>query len=215
MSIMGWVAASTAALIGYLLGSLNFAVLYCKVTRQKDVRQLGSGNAGMTNILRNYGKKAAAFTAAGDVLKGVVAAFLGVFLVGILTWEMDPEIGGYIAGGAAILGHIYPIYFGFKGGKAILVSLGVLMVMLPYAGLTLLLIFLVELYITKIVSLCSVTVALLCPVVTLLWRLALHQSLLLPTIFALCVGLYITWLHRANIMRLKAGTEPRLNSKKS
>lgn len=215
MSLMVWVASSVAALTGYLLGSINFAVVYCKITRQDDVRTLGSGNAGMTNILRNYGKKAAAFTAVGDILKGVLSAALGILWFSLLTTQVNPEVGGYIAGGAAILGHIYPLYFGFKGGKAILVSFGVLIYLLPYVAVTLFVIFAVELFFTHIVSLCSITVALLAPVVTLIWRLALHEFFILPTIFSLCMGFYITWLHRSNIQRIKAGTEAKITFGKS
>ena len=122
-------AVILAAAAAYLLGSVSFAVVVSKGLYHQDVRQFGSGNAGMTNILRTYGKKAAALTLAGDFLKGVAAVLIGRLIfaaMGVTLFD-----GAYVGGLFAILGHLYPVYFGFRGGKGILTSIGIIAVINP------------------------------------------------------------------------------------
>ena len=119
-------ATAITALIAYLLGSISFAIIVSKVYAHDDVRKYGSKNAGMTNILRTYGKLPAFFTLLGDFLKGVLAVVIGRWIfsaMGITAFD-----AGYVAGFFALLGHLYPVYFGFKGGKGVLTSLGIILV---------------------------------------------------------------------------------------
>ena len=131
-------AALLTALCGYLLGSISFAVIVSKTMFGQDVRDYGSGNAGMTNILRVYGKKPAAFTLIGDFLKGAVAVLLGRMIFGWLG--VVGSDGAHLAGLCALLGHLYPLYFGFRGGKGILTAVGIIAVIDPLVFLGLLLI---------------------------------------------------------------------------
>ena len=119
-------ACVLAGVIAYLLGSISFAIIVSRIYAHDDVRKYGSKNAGMTNILRTYGKMPAFFTLLGDFLKGVLAVVIGRWIFSIFgVTEFD---AGYLAGFFALLGHLYPIYFGFKGGKGVLTSLGIILV---------------------------------------------------------------------------------------
>ena len=146
-------ACVLAGVIAYLLGSISFAIIVSRIYAHDDVRKYGSKNAGMTNILRTYGKMPAFFTLLGDFLKGVLAVVIGRWIFSIFgVTEFD---AGYLAGFFALLGHLYPIYFGFKGGKGVLTSLGIILVVNPLVFFILLIIFLPVLFITRIVSLVS------------------------------------------------------------
>ena len=114
-------AACAAA--AYLLGSLSFSIIVTRLLYHKDIRTFGSGNAGMTNVLRTFGKGAAALTIVGDIGKGILAVLLAKWAFGAFT-AADPIYGAYIAAFCAVLGHVYPVYFGFKGGKAVSVATG-------------------------------------------------------------------------------------------
>ena len=199
---------------GYLLGSILFGVLISKVMYNDDVRNHGSGNAGMTNVLRTYGKLPAVFTTIGDVGKSVAAVNLGRFIFGALlsgtgaAWQnpLDPVCGAYLAAIFCMIGHSRPIFFGFKGGKGVLVGAGAALAT-----------FLIEVAVTRIVSLGSIIIAALYPVGTLINLIARGANL--PTIlFSLicCVimAAMVIWLHRSNIERLKNGTEYRFGQKK-
>ena len=147
------------AVAGYLLGSINFAIVISRLFYKQDIRTLGSGNAGMTNVLRNFSKKGAAATLSGDVLKGILSVLIGNWAFMLLVPSMLPLYGAYIGGIAAILGHMFPIYFGFKGGKGVAVSGGVIIAVQPVLALILLTVFLLIVVFTKIVSLGSVVVS--------------------------------------------------------
>ena len=207
------------AAIAYFCGCFNGAVIVSKYILRDDVRNHGSGAAGMTNMLRTFGKKAAALTAVGDVLKGVVAVCLGRWLFGHLPADaaVSPYLGVYLAAILAVVGHSKPIYFGFKGGKGVLVGAGAALATEPIACLVLLVIFLVEVAITHIVSLGSIIIAALYPVLTLcywLWKGTDAASLVFITVCCVLMGAYVIWLHRSNIQRLKNGTEYRFGEKK-
>ncbi|MDD3193149.1 MAG: glycerol-3-phosphate 1-O-acyltransferase PlsY [Oscillospiraceae bacterium] len=205
-------ASVLAAVAAYLLGSVSFAVVVSKCLYHQDVRQFGSGNAGMTNILRTYGKKAAALTLAGDFFKGVAAVLIGrlIFaLFGVTVFD-----GAYVAGLFAILGHLYPLYFGFRGGKGILTSIGIIAVINPLVFLGLLIICLPLIFITKIVSVGSLAGAVCFPFLTLLVDHFAGGISWLDFAFSLVIALLVIWMHRANIKRLLNGTENRFGSKK-
>ncbi len=202
--------------IGYMFGSINFGVIVSRCIYHEDVRTKGSGNAGTTNILRTYGKKAAALTLAGDVGKGVVAVLLCHY--GTNWWfGSTGEYGvyaGYMAAIAAVCGHLWPVWFGFKGGKGVAVAAGAILASEPVVLLVLLVVFLAMVFITKIVSLSSITVAALYPVVTGFWSWYVGRNVLFTTICAAAMGALVIWMHRANIGRLLNGTEYKFGEKK-
>ena len=153
------------AIIAYLIGSVNFSVIFSKKFAGFDVREKGSGNAGTTNMLRSVGKKAAAITLICDILKGVVAIGIAI-LLGYIP-DMNKELLLQIAGVAVILGHTFPVFFGFKGGKGVATSLGVLLLSNWQIGLICLVFALVLMILTRMVSVGSCAAAILFPVLTL------------------------------------------------
>lgn len=213
-------ACVLAALAGYLLGSILFSVLISKAMFNEDVRTHGSGNAGMTNVLRTYGKFPAVLTIIGDVGKSVAAANIGRVLFAFLIGTdalLAPVCGAYLAAIFCMIGHSRPLYFGFKGGKCVLVGAGAALSISPVVCGILLLVFLIQFAFTRIVSLGSIMVAGLFPVVTLIYWIVLGANV--PTIIfnTLCCAIMATmviWLHRANIERLRNGTEYRFGTKK-
>lgn len=211
---MGTAIVATAVCIcaGYLLGSLNFSIILSKTFKGEDIRNYGSKNAGMTNILRTYGKKYAVMCGAGDFSKGLLAVLLGRLLFHALG--IHPFDVGYAAGAAAMVGHLFPLYFGFRGGKGVMTGLGVIIALDPIAFAVVLALVLPLLFATRIVSLASVTGAALYPVVTLIVRLVLRRPVLADTAFALIFGCLVLYMHRANIKRLVSGTEYRFGGKK-
>ena len=207
------------AVEAYLLGSVDTGILVSKYLYHDDVRTHGSGAAGMTNMLRTFGKKAAALTAVGDVLKGVVAVCLGRWLFGHLPADaaVSPYLGVYLAAILAVVGHSKPIYFGFKGGKGVLVGAGAALATEPLVCAMLLVIFLIEVAITRIVSLGSIIIAALYPVGTLINLIACGANLptiVFSTVCCAIMAAMVIWLHRSNIERLKNGTEYRFGEKK-
>lgn len=140
------------AVIAYLIGSINFSVILSKKIAGFDVREKGSGNAGSTNMLRSVGKKAAALTLLCDILKGIVAIGIAI-LVGIIFNAQNKAIFVQIAGIAVVVGHTFPIFFGFKGGKGVATSLGVLIISNWQIGLICLVFAIVLMILTKMVSL--------------------------------------------------------------
>ena len=188
-------ACVLAGLVAYLLGSISFAVIVSRIYAHDDVRKYGSKNAGMTNILRTYGKLPAFFTLLGDFFKGVLAVLVGRWIF-------------------SLLGHLYPVFFGFKGGKGVLTSLGIILVVNPLVLLILLIIFLPVLFITRIVSLVSITGAMLYPFITLIVDLCLRRPVLFDFLFAALFSVIVIYKHRENIKRLLNGTERRIGDKK-
>lgn len=206
-------ASILSAAAAYLLGSVSFAIVVSKSLYHQDVRQFGSGNAGMTNILRTYGKKAAALTLAGDFLKGVAAVLISRLIfaaMGVTLFD-----GAYVGGLFAILGHLYPVYFGFRGGKGILTSIGIIAVINPFVFLGLLIIGLPLIFLTKIVSVGSLAGAVCYPFLTLLVDFWQGGVSWLDFSFSLVIALLVIWMHRSNIKRLLNGTENRFGSKKT
>ncbi len=202
------IALLACALAGYLLGSISFAVIISKGLYKTDVRTLGSGNAGMTNMARNFGKKAAVLTLFGDAAKGALAVMAGRLLFWLLCPGADILYGAYIGGIAVILGHMFPLYFGFKGGKGIATSAGVIMALSPVVCLVLVAVFLLLFKLSGMVSLGSVVGISLYPVATWLWAwLVLHRLPLFSTLCALVISGLIVLMHRGNIARIRKGTE--------
>lgn len=203
----------------YLLGSIDTGILVSKYLYHDDVRNYGSGAAGMTNMLRTFGKKAAAMTAAGDVLKGVLAVCIGRWLFHQLPagTGVSPYLGVYLAAIFAVLGHLYPLYFGFKGGKGVLVAGGAILAIQPVLLPFLAAIFLLCLIPTGMVSLGSVTMAALYPLLTILYGVFKGYTagdLLVCAIGSGFMSGMVIYMHRANIQRIRKGKEYRFGHHK-
>lgn len=194
-------------LLAYLIGSLSFAVIISKVFGLPDPRSYGSGNPGATNVLRSGRKSAAALTLAGDVLKGVLAVLLAHWAT--VRWGL-PGYAPALAGLAAFLGHLYPIFFGFKGGKGVATALGLLLALKLALGLACAATWLTMFAVTRVSSLSALVAAGLAPVY--LWGLG---GGLTEVLAILGVALLIFWRHRANIGRLLRGEESMFRGKRS
>ena len=202
------IAVFCAALIGYLLGSISFAVIVSRIYAKDDVRNYGSHNAGMTNVLRVYGIVPAAFTLLGDFSKGLLAVYLGRMIFeyfGVTALD-----AGYVAGLAALLGHLFPLWFGFRGGKGVLTSLGIIVAINPIVAVILLVLMLPVLFTVRIVSLVSILGAAIYPFLTYIVASFLDKPVHWDTIFAAIFAALVIFMHRSNIKRLLNGTEKRL-----
>ena len=203
-------------IIGYLLGSLNTSIIVGRCYGV-DIRKHGSGNAGMTNTLRTLGKVAAALVILGDILKGVLSYIFGNVILdsaamqGVFGSQLSTVvgIGGMVGGIAAIIGHNWPLYFGFKGGKGILTSFSVVMMMDWQLGLMLLGLFLVIVIITRYVSVSSITACAVFPIAAYI-----KGNGFVFSIFAAILALLAICRHNANIRRLINGTESKIGAKK-
>ena len=203
--------ALLSCLVPYLLGSLSFSIIVSRLLFHKDVREFGSGNAGMTNILRTFGKGAAALTLIGDMGKGFLAVWLNWKFIGSVVDGAPAIFCIYLAAFFAVIGHIYPVFFGFKGGKAVAVSAGTIIGIQPLLVLPLLVIFAVVLVIWKMVSLSSISCAVAYPIVTFCYYYFSGwyspEIVATATVGSVIVAALVIWLHRGNIARIKAGTE--------
>lgn len=206
---------SACALAAYLLGSICFAIIVTKIFAKKDIRSVGSGNAGMTNVLRTVGPAAAAITLILDVAKSVAAVFIGRYLFALIT-GLDGMYGGYIAGIFAVLGHMFPIWFKFKGGKGVLTAVGMMVTLDPTVFLLAFVVFLIVFLFTRIISASSVTAAIALPIINHV-LLALHgdPDILFKSVCVAVIGIMIIIMHRANIGRLLKGTEKKFSVAKS
>ena len=202
------------AIVAYLLGSISFSVIISKKMAGFDVREKGSGNAGATNMLRSVGKKAAALTLLCDALKGVVAVLFAV-IVGKFAKNADKALLVQIAGILVVLGHTFPIFFEFKGGKGVATSLGVLLMTNWQIGLICLVFALVLMALTKMVSMGSVGAAILFPVLVLFiktnYTVTEGSSYL---VYSIILAVIVAFNHRSNIQRILSGTENKLSFKK-
>jgi glycerol-3-phosphate acyltransferase PlsY len=207
--------------IPYLLGSVNFGLIISNKKFHDDIRTHGSGNAGTTNMLRTYGKRAAALTLLGDMLKAVIAVGLGYLIVGTNIIAENPEtgklfhyedqFGAAIAGFFVMMGHMFPIFFKFKGGKGVATSAMVILMISPITCLFCLLIFIIIVVGTRYVSLGSVMGLIFYPI--LLTAFSGGQN---PTACAMSVlmALAVVFMHRENLKRLREGTERKITFKK-
>ncbi|MGV1917133.1 glycerol-3-phosphate 1-O-acyltransferase PlsY [Rhizobium sp. 22-785-1] len=188
-----------AAIIGYLLGSIPFGLLLTRAAGLGDVRQIGSGNIGATNVLRTGNKKLAAATLLCDALKGTAAV-----LIANALWGYEASL---VAGFFAFLGHLFPVWLGFKGGKGVATYIGVLLGAAPLIMLAFAAIWLITAFVTKYSSLSALVAMLIIPIV--LWILGPEKTALLVTVLSI-----ISWyMHRENIKRLLAGTESKIGKK--
>lgn len=205
----GWIALAAlalCALFGYLLGSINFAVIISKLFYHDDVRLHGSGNAGSTNMLRTYGRAAGICTFVLDGIKGAVAVVLSMLLMG--------EGGAYVAGLFCILGHIFPVYYKFRGGKGVVVAAITILALNPVVFLILVVIFVLIVAASKYISLGSVICAFFYPL--LLSSLSQHKGGLGPlsATVSVLIAVIVIVMHRSNIKRLMNRTESKFSFKK-
>lgn len=208
--------------IGYLLGSVNTAIVISKVFFKDDIRKYGSGNAGMTNMLRTFGGKAAIGVLVGDMLKTAIAIFFGGILFGfgyISAFSMGYNgpmmlmgIGTYTAGLAAVLGHIFPVYYGFRGGKGVLVSATMALILSPILFAIMFAIFVLIVAFSKYVSLGSVCAAIVYPLLVhgffSMMGTTAPPTILLVTIL---IAVIIVFAHKENLKRISNRTERRLS----
>jgi glycerol-3-phosphate acyltransferase PlsY len=202
MSIL-WIAAALAA--GYLIGSLSFAVIVSRVMGLDDPRSYGSKNPGATNVLRSGNRKAAVLTLLFDALKGYLP-------VALVVW-FGPRLGlgentAAFVGLAAFLGHLWPVFFRFQGGKGVATAAGVLLALNPLLGLLVLATWLVVAYLTRYSSLAAIIAALAAPLYDLLlWDGGT------PAIAIIAMSLLLVWRHFGNIQKLMQGTESKIGQK--
>ena len=221
------------AVIAYLIGSLNPAILITRAFTHKDIRTMGSGNEGFTNVLRSVGKWPAILTITCDYLKGIIAVLIGFWIFSAMTVTNDVapleyvKYGRYLAGCFCIIGHAFPIYFGFKGGKGV-VTANALMLVVDFRVFCLVLgTFLLIFLFTRTISLGSLVGAAMYPVYTCLIcyfcdYLPLigtadelrFRYVLISTGFAMMVGLMVIIMHNENIKRLINGEEKKIRAKK-
>lgn len=205
------------AIIAYLIGSINFSILISKKKAGYDIRQKGSGNAGTTNMLRNLGKKYAAITLICDILKGLVAIVIAI-IVGKIMKDSNGALLVQIAGIAVVIGHTFPIFFGFKGGKGVATSLGILLLTNWQIGLICLVFGIVIIALTRMVSMASLAAAILFPVLTLF--IGAEYYIVPGTglgngyfIYSIILAVIVAFNHRENIKRILNGTENRISFK--
>ncbi|MDO5123443.1 MAG: glycerol-3-phosphate 1-O-acyltransferase PlsY [Eubacteriales bacterium] len=228
--------------VSYLLGSFSFAVIFTKLSKNQDVRKMGSGNAGFTNVLRSVGVVPAIFTFVFDCLKGIIAILITVWLMKVGTEGTAVDtlseaskyeyltIAKCLAGMFCVLGHSFPVFFGFKGGKGVTTMAGILLVLDPSPWLLVLnlAVFLVFFLSTKIISVGSIA----CTVSVPIWHFLVNfffiyrpslttdsplslTYVIVTTVIMLLIGGFVAFMHRANIGRLIRGEEKKIKAKTS
>jgi glycerol-3-phosphate acyltransferase PlsY len=184
---------------GYLLGSIPFGLILTRMAGLGDVRKIGSGNIGATNVLRTGNKKLAAATLLLDAFKGTAAV--------LIAWKLFGEEAGVVAGISAFFGHIFPVWIGFKGGKGVATYMGILLGLAPLMVLVFALVWLAVAFTTRYSSLSALVATLVIPVA--LWLLGAEKIAAAMTLLTVICW----WKHKANIARLAAGTESKIGAK--
>ncbi len=231
LNVLGilWLPAVISAAVSYLLGSISFSIIFTRMFDHRDIRTLGSGNAGFTNVLRSVGVKAGVFTFIFDFGKGALSICLSKAIFGYFCSANSLpyyfiQYGAYVAGLACIIGHIYPLYFKFKGGKGILASAGIILLIDWRVFIVVMSVFAICFAIKRIVSIGSICAAVSFPianlVVTLCDRYAYSGSGSAPfsyawitTALSAAFSVILIYKHKANIARIKNGTEQALTIK--
>ena len=208
------ITALVTVVAAYLIGSISFAVIFAKAFMKKDVRELGSGNAGATNVLRNAGVVPGLLTFLCDALKGFAASYMGYAIFDYIHTQTNSDwsyaiYGAYLCGAACMLGHILPIFFEFKGGKGVATSVGIFAVCCPIAIIIGLSVFILCVIFTRYVSLGSVLAA----TVVVIFSIIFHNdaaNILPQIILAAIMGAMVIGKHKENIKRLLNGTESKV-----
>lgn len=191
---------SLALILSYLIGSISFALVVGKLFYKTDIRGYGSGNLGATNTFRVLGKKAGLIVAVADLLKGTAAC--------LLPQMLNSTVNPIICGLLAILGHVFPVFAGFKGGKAVATSTGVFLFLTPFGTLAGFVVFILSLIISKYVSLSSM----LAGIAIFIYSIIFEEKVIIA--IALLISLAVIILHRQNIKRIVNGTENKIGKKK-
>lgn len=209
------ISAVITVIAAYLLGSINFAVIFSAVFVKKDVRDMGSGNAGTTNVMRTAGFLPGLLTFICDALKGFAACMIGKLIFDYIhtatgaEWSL-PIYGAYLCGVACMLGHIFPLFFQFRGGKGVATSVGIFAVCCPIAIIIGLAVFAVMTLITKIVSLSSLTATVTVVVISVVFYNE-NAALWLQAVLSIIMGAMVFLKHKENIKRLVSGEESKIN----
>lgn len=202
----------------YLIGSCNSAIIVTKLMKKEDIRNFGSKNAGLTNVLRCFGKGPAAVTLLCDLFKGIVTILIVRACVKCFGYSADIMSSGYIAGFMVMLGHIFPLYYGFKGGKGVLVAASVLIAIDIRTFMIVLPIFIIVLLVSGYVSLSSITAAAFYPVVTFILQYFVRhietKYIIIHLVVVTMTSVLIIYMHRSNIKRLIDKTENKLSFSK-
>ena len=204
-----------AALQAYLLGSINFAVIFTNIFTKKDVRDFGSGNAGMTNVLRVAGPLPGILTFLCDAAKGAIACYIGRYIIFSYLFENFPELrevylpiyGALICGFFCMIGHVFPAFFQFKGGKAVAVSVGIFAIVDWRCISVALAVFVIILLITRIISISSLLATASMPVCVYLFPRNTGEKVWISVLLTLAMALIIYLKHIENIKRLILGQE--------
>ena len=223
-SINSWLALLLTMVSAYLLGSMNWAIILTRLFKGQDIRKVGSGNAGATNVLRSQGVVMAALTLIGDIGKGVLAAFLGGWIMSwvqlspsnipMLTYESLTLVGRYVAGVFVVVGHLYPVFHGFRGGKGVAATVGLIFVLDWRMALMCVGLFVLTVAVSRMVSLGSVLAMSYVPVLTFVFRRWADdmpmETVLFCTVLSGIVGLIVIFKHGSNMRRIANGTERRI-----
>lgn len=227
-----WLQTIIAVLAAYLISSVNTSIIVTRIVLHKDIRSMGSGNAGFTNVLRCVGKVPAIVTFIGDFLKGIISVTIAYFLMfGVQGANADIYRGYlmYIAGLFAVVGHTFPIYYKFKGGKGVVTTFAVMFMTDWRMSVMALLIFAVFFMITGIISVCALINAVAFPVNTIVFKFLDYNNvtaaispmpspsisfILFSAAITFIIGLLVIFRHKENIQRLANGTEKKIKAKK-
>lgn len=216
-----FMTALITVIAAYFLGSINFAVIFTKIFKSKDIRNIGSGNAGATNVLRTSGAALGSLTFFCDALKGFLSAGLGYLIFKYIFTVTSganllytPILGAFICGFSCMIGHIYPLFFSFKGGKGVATGFGILLFCSPYSALVGILVFVLVLIFSKYVSLSSLLGTLATVISVGIFGIINDSILLAPQIIiAVIMGAIVFLKHISNIRRLISGEENKLGNK--
>lgn len=184
--------------ISYLIGSISFGILAGKIFKGIDIRKYGSGNTGVTNVLRTIGKGPALIVLIGDIFKGIVGVLIGLYFGDVIY--------GMVGGFAVVTGHIYPLYFGFKGGKGAASGFGVVLMLAPDVIAVGAIVFILTIVMTRYVSLGSILGA----IISVIMSFILHKPLSIQ-VFLLLTATFVIYQHRSNIVRLYQGKENKMS----
>ncbi len=196
------ITASITIVLAYLVGSLSTAIITCKLTGLPDPRGQGSGNPGATNVLRFGGKKIAIIVLLGDMIKGLLP-------VAVVSLMGASPLLVALTGAAAFLGHLYPVFFSFKGGKGVATALGVILAISWPAGFTVLAVWLLVAFTLRYSSLAALCASVSAPLIVWLYRPDIELLVMM-----IGMSLLLVWRHRSNIQNLKRGRESRIGQKK-
>ena len=206
---------AVTVIFGYLIGSVNSSIAIIRLWKKEDIREKGSKNAGLTNTLRLYGKKAALFVLIADLLKGVLAVLICRLIANLIGADIEGIIVSYVAGISVMIGHIFPIYYGFKGGKGVLIAATTLLAIDPLTFAIVIPIFAIILIISNYVSLSSIIAAISYPIVTYFTQnLRGFETVVINSCLVGFIAILIVFMHRSNIKRLINGNENKFRKNK-